>query len=283
MKTTDTRSDAYVVIGNPIAHSKSPAIHARFAELTVQHIDYQRLLAPLDGFTASVHDFIKAGGKGANVTLPFKLEAFALADELSPRAQAAGAVNTLKFEQGRIYGDNTDGIGLVADIVRNAGVSLRGKRVLLLGAGGAARGALLPLLQEQPAVLLIANRTLAKAQDLLVQTHKLAGNCTLQACRFEDIDQAADVIVNATSASLNDDVPPLSPALFTDTTLAYDMMYAAAPTSFLRFAASHGAQCRDGLGMLVEQAAEAFALWRGVRPPSDVVLAEMRAAMQVNG
>lgn len=282
MKTADNRPDAYVVIGNPIAHSKSPAIHARFAELTAQLIDYQRLLAPLDGFAASVRDFIKAGGKGANVTLPFKLEAFALADELSTRAQVAGAVNTLKFEQGRIYGDNTDGIGLVADIVRNAGISLRGKRVLLLGAGGAARGALLPLLQEQPATLLIANRTLAKAQDLLVQAQNLAVNCTLQACRFEELDQAVDVIINATSASLNDDVPPLSPALFTKTTLAYDMMYAAVPTAFLRFAASHGAQCRDGLGMLVEQAAEAFALWRGVRPPSDVVLAEMRAAMQVN-
>ncbi|MBC3917661.1 shikimate dehydrogenase [Undibacterium sp. CY18W] len=282
MKTTDTRRDAYVVIGNPIAHSKSPAIHARFAELTVQHIDYQRLLAPLDGFAASVHDFINAGGKGANVTLPFKLEAFALADELSPRARVAGAVNTLKFESGRIYGDNTDGIGLVADIVRNAGVSLRGKRILLLGAGGAARGALLPLLQEQPARLLIANRTLAKAQDLLVQVQSLAGNCVLKARRFEECDQAVDVIINATSASLNDDVPPLSPALFTATTLAYDMMYAAAPTAFLRFAASHGAQCRDGLGMLVEQAAEAFALWRGLRPPSDLVLAEMRLAMQVN-
>lgn len=273
------KADQYVVIGNPIAHSKSPAIHARFAELTGQQVDYQRLLAPLDGFGATVHDFIARGGRGANVTLPFKLEAFALATELSERARIAGAVNTLKFEQGRIYGDNTDGIGLVADIVRNAGVSLRGKRLLLLGAGGAARGALLPLLQEQPAALTIANRTLAKAQDLQQQAKILSDRCELQACRFEDLQQAFDVIINATSASINDDVPPLAASVFGKDTLAYDMMYAAAPTAFLRLAASHDAQCRDGLGMLVEQAAEAFALWRGVRPPSEQVLAEMRAAL----
>ncbi|MFZ6780889.1 shikimate dehydrogenase [Undibacterium sp. Ji83W] len=272
-------ADQYVVIGNPIAHSKSPAIHARFAELTGQQLDYQRLLAPLDGFGSTVHDFIAKGGKGANVTLPFKLEAFALATELSERAKIAGAVNTLKFEQGRIYGDNTDGIGLVADIVRNAGIKLRGKRLLLLGAGGAARGALLPLLQEQPAALTIANRTLAKAQDLQQQARSLNDHCELQACRFEDLQQPFDVIINATSASINDDVPPLAATVFGKDTLAYDMMYAATPTAFLRLAASHGAQCRDGLGMLVEQAAVAFALWRGVRPPSEQVLAEMRAAL----
>ncbi|BBB62807.1 shikimate dehydrogenase (NADP(+)) [Undibacterium sp. KW1] len=275
-------ADHYVVIGNPIAHSKSPAIHARFAELTGQQVDYQRLLAPLDGFASTVHDFIAADGKGANVTLPFKLEAFALATELSERARIAGAVNTLKFEHGHIYGDNTDGIGLVADIVRNAGVSLHGKRLLLLGAGGAARGVLLPLLQEEPASLTIANRTLAKAQDLQQQASSLSDRCELQACRFEDLQQPFDVIINATSASINDDVPQLAAIVFGKTTLAYDMMYAAAPTAFLRLAASHGAQCRDGLGMLVEQAAEAFALWRGVRPPSTPVLAEMRAALQAS-
>jgi len=276
------KSDQYVVIGNPIAHSKSPAIHARFAELTGQQLDYQRLLAPLDGFAGAVHDFIAAGGKGANVTVPFKLEAFALANELSDRAKIAGAVNTLKFEQGSIYGDNTDGIGLVADIVRNAGVSLRGKRLLLLGAGGAARGALLPLLQEQPAALTIANRTLAKAQNLQGQAKSLSDHCELQACRFEDLQQTFDVIINATSASINDDVPPIAATVFGKDTLAYDMMYAAAPTAFLRLAASHGAQCRDGLGMLVEQAAQAFALWRGVRPPSAKVLDEMRAALMAS-
>ncbi|MBI3731315.1 MAG: shikimate dehydrogenase [Burkholderiales bacterium] len=273
------KADQYVVIGNPVAHSKSPAIHARFAELTSQQLDYQRLLAPLDGFGATVRDFVAKGGKGANVTLPFKLEAFALATELSERAKIAGAVNTLKFEPGRIYGDNTDGMGLVADIVRNAGVNLRGKRLLLLGAGGAARGALLPLLQEQPAALTIANRTLAKAQDLLQQANSLSDRCELQTCRFEDLQQPFDVIINATSASINDDVPPLAATVFSKETLAYDMMYAAAPTAFLRLAVSHGAQCRDGLGMLVEQAAEAFALWRSVRPPSGQVLAEMRAAL----
>ncbi|MFZ3002898.1 MAG: shikimate dehydrogenase [Undibacterium umbellatum] len=271
--------DQYVVIGNPIAHSKSPAIHARFAELTDQQLDYQRLLAPLDGFASTVHDFIAKGGRGGNVTLPFKLEAFALATELSERAKIAGAVNTLKFEQSRVYGDNTDGIGLVADIVRNAGISLRGKRLLLLGAGGAARGALLPLLQEQPASLTIANRTLAKAQDLKDQVSSLSEGCALLACRFEDLQQPFDIIINATSASINDDVPPLAATVFGKDTLAYDMMYAAAPTAFLRLAACHGAQCRDGLGMLVEQAAEAFVLWRGVRPPSAQVLAEMRAAL----
>jgi shikimate dehydrogenase len=272
--------DRYVVIGNPIAHSKSPAIHARFAELTAQTMDYQRLLAPLDGFAATVQAFIASGGKGANVTVPFKLEAFALATELTPRAQAAGAVNTLKFDHDRILGDNTDGIGLVTDIVHNAGYSLRGKRVILLGAGGAARGALLPLLQEQPAQLLIANRTVSRAQELLVLAQDMAQGIDLQACRFEDLQGPADTIINATSASLHDDVPPLSPSLFGPQTLAYDMMYAARPTAFLRLASSHGAQCRDGLGMLVEQAGAAFALWRGVRPQTRVVLAEMRAALQ---
>lgn len=273
-------ADRYVVIGNPIAHSKSPAIHARFAKLTGQQIDYQRLLAPLDRFGATVRGFIADGGKGANVTLPFKLEAFALADELSERARMAGAVNTLKFADGRIYGDNTDGIGLVADITRNAGISLAGRRVLLLGAGGAARGALLPLLQEQPAELFIANRTLAKAEELVAEAKGISDSTRLCACRFEDLVQAMDVIINATSASINDEVPPLAATLFGAQTLAYDMMYAAAPTAFLRFAATHGAQCRDGLGMLVEQAAEAFALWRGVRPASELVLAEMRAEIR---
>ncbi|MCH8620325.1 shikimate dehydrogenase [Undibacterium sp. TS12] len=280
-------ADRYVVIGNPIAHSKSPAIHARFAKLTGQQIDYQRLLAPLDSFADTVRGFIADGGKGANVTLPFKLEAFALADELSERARMAGAVNTLKFADGRIYGDNTDGIGLVADITRNAGISLAGRRVLLLGAGGAARGALLPVLQERPAELFIANRTLAKAEELVAEAKGISDSTRLCACRFEDLVQTMDVIINATSASINDEVPPLAATLFGAQTLAYDMMYAAAPTAFLRFAAAHGAQCRDGLGMLVEQAAEAFALWRGVRPASELVLAEMRAeihaATQVAG
>ncbi|MBI3286090.1 MAG: shikimate dehydrogenase [Burkholderiales bacterium] len=271
--------DTYVVIGNPVAHSKSPAIHARFAAQTGQAIDYRRLQAPLDGFAAAVQAFRQAGGKGANVTVPFKLEAFALATQLTPRAQAAGAVNTLKFDGEEIVGDNTDGIGLVADIVRNAGVALQGKRVLLLGAGGAARGALLPLLEQHPATLTIANRTPARAQDLLTLARPFAGHTALRASSFEALQQAYDVIINATSASLNDQVPPVSPAVFGAHTLAYDMMYAARPTAFLRLAAAHGAACRDGLGMLVEQAAAAFELWRGVRPQTATVLAGLRAEL----
>ncbi|MFZ6771166.1 shikimate dehydrogenase [Undibacterium sp. SXout7W] len=279
---TPASTDAYVVIGNPIAHSKSPAIHAHFAAQTAQQMDYQRLLAPLDQFAATVHTFIAAGGKGANVTVPFKLEAFALATELTPRAQAAGAVNTLKFDGEKILGENTDGIGIVMDIVRNAGFALRSKRVLLLGAGGASRGALLPLLEQQPAELVIANRTVAKAQELAAMATQYLPEAVVHASSFHDLDGHFDVIINATSASLNDELPPLSATLFSSATLAYDMMYGAQPTAFLRFAAEHAAQCRDGLGMLVEQAAEAFSLWRGVRPETAQVLMTLRAELQAS-
>jgi shikimate dehydrogenase len=268
--------DAYVVIGNPIAHSKSPEIHARFAEHTGQELHYARLLAPLDGFAATVHAFIGQGGKGANVTVPFKLEAHALADRLSERARLAGAVNTLKFSDGEIFGDNTDGAGLVADIVGNAGLVLAGKRVLLLGAGGASRGALLPLLEQQPAGLVLANRTFAKAQEL-VQQFSAYGN--LAAAEYAALDGVFDVVINATSASLSADLPPLSANVFGPATLAYDMMYGKQPTRFMDFAAQHGAQVRDGLGMLVEQAAEAFLLWRGVRPATVEVFAALRAQL----
>ena len=273
--------DQYCVIGNPIAHSKSPAIHAQFAAQTGQAMTYQRMLAPLDGFVASVHAFRQAGGMGANVTVPFKLEAYALATHLTARAQAAGAVNTLKFDGEQILGDNTDGIGLVADIVRNAGISLRDKRILLLGAGGAARGALLPILSELPAELVIANRTLGKAQQLveLARSHTDAA-VPVSAAEWSQLSGSFDLIINATSASLSGDVPPISPALLTTATLAYDMMYGAQPTAFLRFAGGAGAQLRDGLGMLVEQAAEAFYLWRGVRPQTESVLAKLRAELQ---
>jgi shikimate dehydrogenase len=272
--------DQYVVVGNPIAHSKSPAIHASFAAQTGQALEYQRLLAPLDGFASAMQAFRDAGGKGANVTVPFKLDAFAFATQLTPRAQAAGSVNTLKFDGAHTLGDNTDGVGLVADIVRNAGVSLRGKRVLLLGAGGAARGVVLPLLSEQVSELVIANRTEPKAQELVKLGKQFAGSDTpVSACEFAALSGQFDVIVNATSASLNDAVPPIAATLFAPSTLAYDMMYGAQPTASLRFAAEQGAQLRDGLGMLVEQAAEAFYLWRGVRPDTAGVLAEMRAAL----
>ena len=275
--------DQYRVIGNPIAHSKSPAIHAQFAEQTAQHIEYDRLLAPIDGFAASVHVFIGAGGKGANVTVPFKLEAYAIATHLTARAKAAGAVNTLKFEGAQILGDNTDGIGLVADIIRNAGFTFKNKRILLLGAGGAARGVLLPILIEQPSELVIANRTADRAQQLLAQARcQAVDTVALSVADWQDLSGKFDLIINATSASLSDEVPPISPDLFSASTLAYDMMYGAAPTAFLRFADNAGAQLRDGLGMLVEQAAEAFYLWRGVRPETSSVLINLRQSLSAS-
>jgi shikimate dehydrogenase len=275
------RPDQYVVIGNPVAHSKSPAIHARFASLCRQHMEYGRLLAPLDGFAASVAAFRSAGGKGANVTVPFKLEACALATQLTPRARLAGAVNTLSFDGEKIFGDNTDGVGLVNDIVRNAGKALNGKRVLLLGAGGAARGVLLPLLSEQPFELVIANRTLSKAQELLALARQHgAGSIKLNACEWAELDGTFDLIINATSASLSDQMPPICATLFDCNTLAYDMMYGAQLTAFLRFAQAQGAQLRDGLGMLVEQAAESFYIWRGVRPDTSTLMQELRQALE---
>jgi shikimate dehydrogenase len=271
--------DAYVVIGNPIAHSKSPEIHAQFAAQTGQELSYERLLAPLQGFKEAVRTFIANGGKGANVTVPFKLEAHALADQLTDRARLAGAVNTLKFEEGRILGDNTDGAGLVRDIVQNAGVALAGKRVLLLGAGGASRGALLPLLEQKPAELVLANRTHAKAQELATQ---FSGYGKLVATEYAGLHGTFDVVINATSASLAADVPPLPASTLLPTTLAYDMMYGKQPTVFMEFAQRHGAIARDGLGMLVEQAAEAFLLWRGVRPVTADVFAALRAQLLQN-
>lgn len=269
--------DRYVVVGNPIAHSKSPVIHARFAEQTGQHLSYERLQAPVDGFADTVRTFIEAGGRGANVTVPFKLDAFACATALTDRARAAGAVNTLKFDGAVILGDNTDGVGLVTDILRNALVSLSGKRILLLGAGGAARGVILPILMQQPAELVIANRTRAKAQELAEQFS--SHGVPVQVSEFAELENPFDVIINATSASLNDAVPPVPAAAFGPSTFAYDMMYAKAPTPFLKFATDHGAATRDGLGMLVEQAAESFYLWRGVRPDTAPVYNELRSQL----
>ncbi len=270
-------SDRYCVIGNPIAHSKSPLIHQAFAAQTGQSLVYERCLAPLDGFAATVAGLIASGCKGANVTVPFKLDAAALATTLSARAQAAGAVNTLTFADGVIAGDNTDGAGLVNDIVRNAGFSIAGKRVLLLGAGGAARGAILPLLDAAPAQLVIANRTRATA-DALVQRFAEQGS-DVSACEFADLDGQFDLVVNATSASLADAMPPLPAKVFSTNTLALDMMYGNKPTVFMVFASAQGATARDGLGMLVEQAAEAFAIWRGVRPHTDMILEQMRTTL----
>lgn len=259
--------DLYAVIGHPIAHSRSPYLHTEFAKQCRQALSYQALLAPLDGFAATMRQFIDEGGRGANVTLPFKLEAFNLCAELTPRAQAAGAVNTLSFTNGRIVGDNTDGVGLVTDIARNTQVVLQNKRILLLGAGGAARGALLPLLECQPRELIIANRNLGKAQQLVeefVEQFNMFGKIACSA--FADLRESFDVIINATSASIDKERPPIPSSVYTPRSLAYDMMYADQATVFLQHAAQHGARTRDGWGMLVEQAAEAFYLWRGVRP-----------------
>jgi shikimate dehydrogenase len=264
-------TDRYAVFGHPIAHSKSPLIHAAFARQTGQDMRYDAILAPLDGFAASVAAFIAAGGRGANVTVPFKEEAFRLAGRLSPRAQRAGAVNTLVFDNG-ILGDNTDGAGLVADLTRNLHCALTGKRILLLGAGGAARGVIEPLLEQQPAALVIANRTVRRAQELAA----LFGH-GIRACGFDEAATPFDLIINATAASLAGELPPLSPQIFTPDTLAYDMMYGR-DTPFLSFARGHGAATADGLGMLVEQAAEAFYVWRGVRPDTAPVIASLRAA-----
>ena len=270
--------ERYAVIGNPVAHSRSPQIHAAFAAQTGITLLYERLLAPLGRFDRTLRDFIASGACGANVTVPFKLDAHRLADTLSERASAAGAVNTLRFDGVNIHGDNTDGIGLVNDIVQRAGVALRGRRILLLGAGGAARGILLPLLQQDPAQLIIANRSVGKAQALAAQFAVLG---PIVAAEFDAINGPFDLIINGTSASLSDAVPPIAAALFGPQTLAYDMMYAARPTAFMRFAADSGARTRDGLGMLVEQAAEAFYVWRGVRPETASVLAAIRVDLNI--
>lgn len=270
--------DRYAVIGNPIAHSKSPQIHAAFARQTGQALVYEALLAPLDGFAHTVAKFRAQGGRGLNVTVPFKLEAFALAERHTPRAQMAGAVNTLAFSADGILGDNTDGAGLVRDLSTNLECPLAGRRILLLGAGGATRGALLPLLDRRPASLTIANRTPGKAEALVSLFATRAGDTTLDACGFDALaGRRFDLLINATAASLAGELPPLPPGLYAEGALAYDMMYGRGHTRFMRAALADGAaRVADGLGMLVEQAAESFTLWRGVRPDSAPVLAELR-------
>lgn len=272
--------DLYCVMGNPIAHSRSPAIHARFAELTGQVLVYERCLLPVDGFAEGLrHFFAERGGRGCNVTVPFKLEAARLADERSERVDLAGAANTLiRQPDGRIHADNTDGLGLVADITRNAGVALAGRDVLLVGAGGAAAGVLGPLLQAGVRRLTVANRTLERAQALVQrhQTLALLQKAELSAKQPPAVTGNFDVIINATASSLAGDAVPVPASVLRPGSLAYDMMYGPAAAGFLDWARAHGAEPRDGLGMLVEQAAEAFLLWRGVRPPSAQVLDELR-------
>jgi len=271
-------TDRYAVIGNPIAHSRSPAIHAQFANQTGQDISYERLLAPLDGFVATVEAFREAGGRGLNVTVPFKLEAFAYAQRRSPRAQAAGAVNTLAFGPDGTFGDNTDGVGMVRDITGRLGLRLAGCRVLLAGAGGAARGVLLPLLEAGAESILIANRTPAKAEELA----RVAADPRVRGCGYGALAAASaprpfDLLVNATSAGLQDAAPALPDACYRGARLAYDMVYGAQATAFMRRASEFGcARVSDGLGMLVEQAAESFYVWRGVRPATDAVFRRLR-------
>jgi len=268
-------TDRYAVIGNPIAHSKSPLIHSAFARQCGQALTYEALLAPLDGFAATVAAFRAAGGKGLNVTVPFKLEALALADRPSERAQLAGAANTLRFDGESVFADNTDGVGLVRDIRDRLGVALHGRRILILGAGGAARGVILPLLEERPSLLAIANRSMAKAVALQTQ---FASFGTLTAGCFNDFAGAGfDVVINATSASLGAERLQLPDGLFASEALAYDMVYGKGETLFLADARAGGAtRLADGLGMLVGQAAESFYIWRGVRPDTEPVLCLLR-------
>ncbi|WP_326533519.1 shikimate dehydrogenase [Pseudorhodoferax sp.] len=269
----------YCVMGNPVAHSRSPWIHTRFAELTGQALVYDRLHVELDGFTAAVQGLQARGGKGCNVTVPFKLEAAALASQHSDRARLAQACNTLHFRPEGIYGDNTDGAGLVQDITQHAGQPIAGRTLLLIGAGGASAGVLGPLIAAGAQRIAVANRTPAKAQALVERHAVLAGQhgCTLQACGLDSVDGRFDIVVNGSASSLAGTGVPVAASVLADGALAVDMMYGPAAAPFLDWASAHGARARDGLGMLVEQAAESFALWRGVRPPSAQVLAELRA------
>lgn len=275
-----TAKDQYAVMGNPIGHSKSPRIHTLFAAQTGQALDYRAILVEPGSFAKAADAFRDSGGKGLNVTLPFKQDAWVYVDEFSARSERAGAVNTILFrDDGVAYGDNTDGVGLVRDLTVNHGLSLRNKRILLLGAGGAARGVLMPLLGEEPELLVIANRTPEKAAEV--------------ALKFGDFGQVSglgygelggrdfDVIINATSAGLQGEVPPLPAGILAAGGCCYDMLYSDQPTPFVRWGQEHGAaKALDGLGMLVEQAAESFQLWRGVRPDTAPVLAELRGSTQ---
>lgn len=266
----------YAVMGNPIAHSRSPLIHALFAQQTGQAIHYEALLVGTQTgeFARAVQTFQEEGGQGLNITVPFKQAAWALAEQRSPRATQAGAVNTLRFDAGgRRFGDNTDGIGLVRDLVNNQGLTLTGQRILILGAGGAVRGVLASLLETQPAYCVIANRTLSKAQmlaALVAKNHVVASSYTALA------GQTFDLIINGTSASLHGELPPLPDGLLATHGYCYDVVYSKTATPFIHWAYAQGAQrAVDGLGMLVEQAAESFFLWRGVRPSTAPVIAQL--------
>ena len=271
--------DRYFVAGNPVEHSQSPFIQAEFARQTAQVMEYGRLLWPLDGFADSLRALVQSGAKGCNITVPFKFEAACIATRLSQRAALAEAANVLCFDAEGWRGDNTDGIGLVRDIEHNAGVVLRDQRVLLIGAGGAAAGVLGPLLQARPAEVVVANRTLRRAQALVDRHRPVAAAALLHASTLGDCGEGFDVVVNATASSLQGAAIPVSHKVLRPDALALDMMYGPAVQGFLDWAAEHGATGRDGLGMLVEQAGAAFELWRGVRPDTAPVLTALSARM----
>lgn len=269
-------SDQYAVIGNPVAHSRSPQIHAAFAQQTSQVIDYKKIFCELGVFPQTVRSFIDEGGKGANVTVPFKHDAYDFATRRSARAELAGAVNTLSFNGGEIAGDNTDGVGLTRDITQNFRYAIEGASILLLGAGGASFGVVGPLLAERPATLTVVNRTLEKAEMLVQRFTPVAASCGLSACGYEALGETRfDLVINATSAGLAHGMLPLPQTLFAPDALAYEMVYGKI-TPFMQFAQSHGAHVADGLGMLVEQAAESFFVWRGVRPQTAPVIEMLR-------
>lgn len=271
-------ADRYCVMGNPVEHSRSPWIHARFGELTGQPVAYGKRLVEPGGLAEAVAAFRGEGGRGCNVTVPFKFEAAALAARPTPRAQLAQACNTLRFDADGIFGDNTDGIGLVRDITVNAATLVAGRDLLLIGAGGAAAGVLGPLVEAGPRRIVVANRTRERAAGLVSRHAALARQhgVELAAGGLEDVPGAFDVVVNGTATSLHGAGVPVPAGVLRPGALACDMMYGAAAQGFLRWAQAHGAVARDGLGMLVEQAAESFFLWRGVRPPSAQVLAQLR-------
>jgi shikimate dehydrogenase len=273
--------DLYCVMGNPVEHSRSPWIHARFAELTGQTLHYEKRQIALDGFAHAVRDFVAEGGRGCNITVPFKFEAAALATQTSERATLAQASNILSFTDGAILADNTDGAGLVNDIQRNAGLDLSGRQVLLIGAGGASAGVLGPLLLARPARIAVANRTESKATALVARHAALAllQDTELSAHDLQGLQGDFDVVINASASSLSGAGVPVAASTLKPGALAYDMMYGPAAQGFMTWAREHGARPRDGLGMLVEQAAEAFLIWRGVLPPSQQVLTELRTLM----
>lgn len=275
-------ADQYAVIGNPVEHSLSPAIHAEFARAAGQDIVYGKVLAPLDGFQAAAHKFFENGGKGLNITLPFKREAWNTVSSHSGYARDAEAVNTIQLESGKLIGHNTDGIGLVTDLEQNLRFAVAGKRVLLMGAGGATYGVVRPILDRGPALLIVANRTLAKAVQLVAHFQKIGGAAAAN-LSARPYDQLAgmpfDLVINATSAGLTNEMPRLPDSVFARGALAYDMVYGKT-TPFLGFARDRGARAVDGLGMLVEQAAESFLIWRGVRPATEPVMRALRRKAQ---